>query len=91
MAVTQVSDRQKVDVVVLTSEVTGVLPVANGGTNSTALNLNAVLLGNGSGAVQQIAPSTSGNILTSNGTTWASSPAVAGGATYYPRFIGMGA
>jgi len=72
MAVTQVTDRQKVDLVVLTSEVTGVLPVANGGTNSNTLVLNTALLGNGSGAVQQIAPGASGNVLTSNGTTWAS-------------------
>lgn len=57
----------------LASGVTGTLPVANGGTGSTTLTANYVLLGNGTGALQVIAPSTSGNVLTSNGTTWASS------------------
>jgi hypothetical protein len=60
-------------VVSLTSGVTGTLPVANGGTGSTTLTANYVLLGNGTGALQVVAPSTSGNVLTSNGTTWASS------------------
>jgi hypothetical protein len=60
-------------VVSLTSGVTGTLPVANGGTGSATLTANNVLLGNGTGALQVVAPSTSGNVLTSNGTTWASS------------------
>jgi hypothetical protein len=49
------------------------LAVASGGTGSTTLTANYVLLGNGTGALQVVAPSTSGNVLTSNGTTWASS------------------
>ena len=57
----------------LTSEVTGTLPVANGGTGATTLTANNVLLGNGTSAVQVVAPGTSGNVLSSNGTTWASS------------------
>lgn len=61
----------------LTTGVTGTLPVANGGTGNTTLTANNVLLGNGTGAVQAVAPGTSGNILTSNGTTWTSAtPAV---------------
>jgi len=50
----------------------GTLPVANGGTGSTTLTANNVLLGNGTSALQAVAPGTSGNVLTSNGTTWAS-------------------
>jgi hypothetical protein len=51
--------------------------VAQGGTGSTSLTTNAVLLGNGTSNVQTVAPGTSGNILTSNGTSWVSStPAV---------------
>ena len=65
----------------LTTGVTGTLPVANGGTGATALTANNVVLGNGTSAVQVVAPSTSGNVLTSNGTTWASSAPAAGGAT----------
>ena len=52
------------------------VPVANGGTGATTLTANNVLLGNGTSAVQAVAPDTSGNVLTSNGTTWTSaSPA----------------
>lgn len=47
-------------------------PVANGGTGAATLAANNVLLGNGTSAVQAVAPSTSGNVLTSNGTTWTS-------------------
>ena len=63
----------------LTTNVTGTLPVANGGTGATTLTANYVLLGNGSSAPQMIAPSTSGNLLTSNGTTWASTAPAASG------------
>ena len=49
------------------------LPVASGGTGAATLTANNVLLGNGTSTPQFVAPSTSGNILTSNGTTWASS------------------
>lgn len=73
MARTEVTGSQIKDASVsLTADVTGTLPVANGGTGSTTLALNNVLLGNGTGAFQAVAPSTSGNILTSNGTTWSS-------------------
>jgi hypothetical protein len=49
------------------------LAVADGGTGSSTLSANAVLLGNGTSALQTVAPSTTGNVLTSNGTTWTSS------------------
>ena len=48
------------------------LAVADGGTGASTLAANAVLLGNGTSALQTVAPSTSGNLLTSNGTTWQS-------------------
>lgn len=48
------------------------LPVASGGTGATSLTANNVLLGNGTSAVQAVAPGTSGNVLTSNGSTWQS-------------------
>jgi hypothetical protein len=55
--------------------ITGItdLAVADGGTGASTLSANAVLLGNGTSALQTVAPSTSGNVLTSNGTTWTSS------------------
>ena len=53
--------------------------VAQGGTGATTLTANNVLLGNGTSALQVVAPGTSGNVLTSNGTAWVSSaPAVSG-------------
>lgn len=48
------------------------VPVSKGGTGRTSLTANNVVLGNGSDAVNFVAPGTSGNILTSNGTTWQS-------------------
>jgi len=56
------------------------LAVANGGTGASSFTANNVLLGNGTSAFQVVAPGTSGNILTSNGTTWTSTaPAASGG------------
>jgi hypothetical protein len=57
--------------------ITGItdLAVADGGTGASTLSANAVLLGNGTSALQTVAPSTSGNVLTSNGTTWTSAAA----------------
>jgi len=49
------------------------LPVANGGTGLTTITANNVLLGNGTSALQNVAPGTSTNVLTSDGTTWSSS------------------
>jgi len=48
------------------------LTVAQGGIGAATLTANNVLLGNGTSAVQVVAPSTAGNVLTSNGTTWTS-------------------
>lgn len=55
-----------------TTLTSGTLAVSNGGTGASTLILNNVILGNGTSAVQFVAPSTSGNVLTSNGTTWQS-------------------
>jgi hypothetical protein len=57
----------------LTTAVTGTLPVANGGTGLATATVNNVLLGNGTSALQAVAPGTANNALLSNGTTWASS------------------
>lgn len=79
MARTEVTGLQIKDgSVSLTADVVGILPVANGGTGSDTLALNNVLLGNGTGALQAVAPGTAGNVLTSNGTTWTSSAASVG-------------
>jgi hypothetical protein len=66
----------------LTTGVTGTLPVANGGTSLATLTANNVILGNGTSAPLFVAPSTAGNVLTSTGSTWASSAPAAGGIVY---------
>lgn len=71
-----------------TAKVTGTLPVAKGGTGAATLAANNVLLGNGTTALQAVAPSTSGNVLTSNGSTWQSLPAV-GGAVGFSAITGQ--
>lgn len=60
---------------------TGTLGVDQGGTGSTSLTANNVLLGNGTSALQVVAPGTSGNVLVSNGTTWTSAAPAASGVT----------
>lgn len=57
--------------------------VAQGGTGTTSLTANNVLLGNNTNALQVVAPGTSGNVLTSNGTTWASAAPPGGGSWIY--------
>ena len=80
------------DAVDISSEITGTLPVANGGTGATTLTANNVLLGNGTSAPLTVAPSTAGNILTSNGSTWQSAPPAGGGAwTYITSVTASGA
>jgi hypothetical protein len=68
----------------LATNVTGTLPVANGGTSLTTLTANNVILGNGASAPTFVAPSSSGNVLTSNGTTWQSSTPAAGASGANP-------
>ena len=58
----------------LTNGTVNELPVNRGGTGLATLTANNILLGNGTSSVQFVAPGNSGNLLTSDGTTWASSP-----------------
>jgi hypothetical protein len=60
------------------------LGVASGGTGAATLTANNVLLGNGTSAVQVVAPGTAGNVLTSNGTTWASTTPATPPTQVYP-------
>lgn len=66
----------------------GAIPVTNGGTGLTTLTSGSVLVGAGTSNPSLVAPSTSGNILTSNGSTWISSAASAATNTTitYQRF-----
>jgi len=57
----------------------GLVPPGAGGTGLATLMAHAVIIGNGSSVPNFVAPSTSGNILKSNGTDWISSA--------FPSFI----
>jgi len=72
---------QSGDVMSTTSPATdGALTAFDGTTGklikSANLTANNVILGNGTSAVQVVAPGTTGNVLTSNGTTWTSAAPV---------------
>lgn len=55
-----------------TDGLVGSVPVANGGTGRATLTSANVLVGNGTGAVNFVAPGASGNALISNGSAWTS-------------------
>jgi len=57
--------------VTISSVSTAITP-AQGGTGLITIPANNVILGNGTSNVAVVAPGTSGNVLTSNGTTWTS-------------------
>lgn len=69
-------------IAISTSQITsGTLGVANGGTGAATLTANNVLLGNGTSALQVVAPGSNGNVLVSNGTTWTSAAPAASGVS----------
>lgn len=80
MARTQISSTQikGVDLSGGTDDVAGTLTVPNGGTGNATNTANAVLIGNGTGAITAVAPSTAANVLRSNGTVWQSTALVKG-------------
>ena len=63
--------------------ITGItdLAVADGGTGSSSLTANSVMLGNGTSALNgnMVAPGASGRLLVSNGTTWTSATLASSG------------
>lgn len=72
-----ISSPSMTNVTITSGTITGItdITVADGGTGRSTLTANNLLVGNGTSAVDFIAPGTSGNILTSNGTSWSSSAA----------------
>ena len=60
---------------------TGTLGVDQGGTGLTTLTANNVILGNGASNPTFVAPSTAGNVLVSDGTTWTSAAPAASGVS----------
>ena len=63
----------------LTTQVTGTLPVASGGTGATTFTSNGILYGNGTNALQVTAAGTDGFILYSNNGTPAWTDVIDGG------------
>jgi len=53
----------------LTTDVTGTLPVGNGGTGTISLTAHGVVLGNSTNAVNVTSAGTAGQVLTSNGAS----------------------
>lgn len=67
---------------------TTITPVVYGGTGLATLTANNVILGNGTSTPTFVAPSTLGNVLTSNGTTWVSqAPTSSGRFLRAPRVL----
>lgn len=73
------------NVAITGGSVTGItdIAVADGGTGRSTLTANNLLAGNGTSAVNLIAPGTNGQVLQSNGTTWAA-------ATLTENSVGVG-
>jgi hypothetical protein len=61
------------------------LAVADGGTGRSTLTANAVLIGNGTSGINSVAPGTSGNVLSSDGTSWTSAALSVPSATQLVR------
>lgn len=82
MAKTEVAGTQIKDKSVgLDVDVVGILPVENGGIGSSSVPIGNVIVGNGTGAVQTVAPGASGNVLTSDGSSWISTSLPTGSGT----------
>lgn len=90
MANTKLADRQVTNSVDLTTEVINTLPAANGGTGNATNTLNSLMVGNGTGALLGLAPGTTGNVPTSNGSAWVSQAPAAGGATSFTTMMKWG-
>jgi hypothetical protein len=82
-----IASQSAASVAITGGTITGItdITVADGGTGASSITANSVILGNGSSALSGnlVAPSTSGNVLKSNGTTWTSAaPTVTSGLAH---------
>lgn len=69
---------------------TGTWGITRGGTGKTSWTSATLLTGNGTGVPNEIAPGVSGNVLQSNGTTWASTTLASAGIAISTRTISAG-
>jgi hypothetical protein len=58
--------------VALATDVSGTLPIGSGGTGGTSWTAASLLVGNGASAFTLLAPGTSGQVVRSTGSAWAS-------------------
>jgi hypothetical protein len=65
----------------LSSKVTNVLPVTNGGTGLNTLTSQGILMGNGTSSINSLSGTTAGDIITYSGTAWVAGQPVAADAT----------
>ena len=66
------------------------LPVASGGTGATSVTAYGAVVGNSGGTgFASVAPGTSGNVLTSNGTSWASTAVAANVSSFSAGTTGL--
>ena len=78
--VTDVSTTTLTNKTIGVSQLSGNVAVTNGGTGTSSLTLNGVLLGNSTSSLKTVSPGTTGNVLTSDGTSWVSTaPSVTAG------------
>lgn len=64
----------------LTSKVSNVLPVANGGTGLNSLTSRGILIGNGTSSLNSLSGTTAGDIVTYSGSAWVASQPTAADA-----------
>lgn len=78
------------------TDISGQVPVANGGTGAATLTVHGVVIGNATSAVNITTAGTSGQVLTSNGPSadptfqTSSSATITSWAAYTPTFQGFG-
>jgi hypothetical protein len=75
---------------VMSVETEAAMSVVSGGTGASTHTANNVLVGAGTSAIASVAPSTSGNILTSNGSAWTSAAAAGGISVYAAGTVASG-
>ncbi len=65
----------------LPTKVTGILPVANGGTGLSSLTNRGILIGNGNSNLTTLSGTTAGDLVSYSGSAWVASQPIAADAT----------
>jgi len=73
----------------LTADVSGVLPVANGGTGAGTYTSGSLLVGNGTSNFGTLVGSGAGQVATWNGSTWTAAASASAGVTSFNSRTGV--